>query len=149
MDGSPAANTVPVLIEIHGSAGTTSDWTKSVLKGIDEKVGRFDEKIERFDEKVDRCITPMFAAFLGRALQSKGGSDSTSTKQQQQQQFKVDLIQAYQRPCNRLPQKIQCMVSGLLLDSEIVQATHLVAKSAEMVCRFSPAWPPGSMSATL
>ena len=143
----PAANTVPVLIENHGSAGTSSDWTTSVLKGIYEKVDCFDEKFGRFDEKVDRCITPMCAAFIGRSLQSKAGLDSLYTKLQQQ--FKLDLIQTYQRPCNRLPKKWQCMVSGLLLDSEIVQAAHLVAKSAEMVCQFFAAWPPGSMSAAL
>lgn len=118
----------------------TPQWAESFmdkLEGIDQKV----DQLAASASSMANSMAPMCAAFIGRTLESKTGSESASTKQLQQKS-KLNLIQAYQRSCTRLPKKMQCMVSGLQLDSDIVRAAHLVAKSAERVrCRLIAALP--------
>ncbi len=75
---------------------------------------------------------PLLAATICRALQSEPGSESATTKVLQEK-FKLELISAYLQPCGVLPRRLRCMVSGLLLDSDLVIAVHLNAKSAEAV----------------
>ena len=78
------------------------------------------------------AVAVVTAVTVCRTLESKTGSESSSTEALQTK-FKLDLISLYLQPCGVLPAQLRCMVSGLMLDSDLVIAAHLNAASREKV----------------